>query len=247
MVVRKVVGDIEYELTAQIYEMFPEDRLLPKCDFSSANVLIMEKGAQCREFGVEDVASLFAKTSSTLYAIPSKTFSPSLYSFFSPSAFAHDVEYRRCLVRLVQDLSRKHAALRACEECMLDRANAATTEFTLLHGDLHIGNVVEIDGELLLIDWEYCCTGSPNLEFAYFAVHYAMHKKFTAAELESVCRKILNRKYHFGFSVGEILGLYIPLVSALFYDALFEKRLANDRFKADALEANIQYFACKRA
>lgn len=79
-------------------------------------------------------------------------------------------------------------------------------EKTMLHGDLHIKNIMYLNGETLLIDMDTLCSGHPIYELAFI---YNAYKGFGVADPEEV-RRFLKISPELAYKLfRRILALYL--------------------------------------
>lgn len=80
----------------------------------------------------------------------------------------------------------------------------------LLHGDLHMGNVVVDDGEVKLIDFEYMRVGIPELELSYFMIlsSFALDDNIIVEFLNMAKEKI----FIMGYNMNLINLIFMPVV-----------------------------------
>jgi len=61
---------------------------------------------------------------------------------------------------------------------------------TLCHGDLHLFNLVEKNGETYIIDWQDACLGNPHVDIARSYMLYVIYEQDMADEyLDKYCKK----------------------------------------------------------
>ena len=93
-------------------------------------------------------------------------------------------------------------------------------EKTMLHGDLHIKNIMFLDGETLLIDMDTLCSGHPIYELAFI---YNAYKGFGVADPEEV-RRFLKISPELAYKLlRRILALYLDTESEERIDEVEQK------------------------
>lgn len=93
-------------------------------------------------------------------------------------------------------------------------------EKTMLHGDLHIKNIMFLDGETLLIDMDTLCSGHPIYELAFI---YNAYKGFGVADPEEV-RRFLKISPELAYKLlRRILALYLETESEERIDEVEQK------------------------
>jgi len=93
-------------------------------------------------------------------------------------------------------------------------------EKTMLHGDLHIKNIMFLDGETLLIDMDTLCSGHPIYELAFI---YNAYKGFGVADPEEV-RRFLKISPELAYKLlRRILALYLDTQSEERIDEVEQK------------------------
>lgn len=237
----KKVDDLEFQITKYVYELFHDCNLMPDYSFSTKNLLKMEKGKQVGEFGVSEIIESISKVSNNLYKYEVDFFEPSLYSFFQYEN-SSGLKYNMFLQDLLITLQKQYSNLDKDISLLIEKTNRIDPTFTLIHGDLHYGNIVKIDNELLLIDWEYFSTGDPQLEISHFLLHYAVHKCLKPEWLFELCKRVGAQKYSFEFDFDIVIYFYIPFLSLVFYDAVHKNKISNNKFDKDKLLSYLNYF-----
>ena len=90
----------------------------------------------------------------------------------------------------------------------------------MLHGDLHIKNIMFLDGETLLIDMDTLCSGHPIYELAFI---YNAYKGFGVADPEEV-RRFLKISPELAYKLlRRILALYLETESEERIDEVEQK------------------------
>lgn len=145
--------------------------------------LIMENGRQIdrRECSI---TKLYQDCLKHLYSYTQRDFSPGIYAFYGGAIIPKKGEkYADYLYEQIKSLHPQVARLSVpdlaslvmkvfcCLERNLDNLYSLISgidSFELLHGDLHIGNVLEYMGNYRLIDFEFVRFGAKSCEIAFF-------------------------------------------------------------------------------
>ena len=140
------------------------------------DVLYMKRGTHPHRLDL-DVVRLFQSVLMPMYQFRSAVCSPGIYSFMGTNLVSGGTPYLRYLLHevdlLLSDIPRTHDAeaylgsyrqfKRACG--IID--NRFQPEYSLLHGDLFIGNILVYQDEFRLIDFEFLRFGPPEVELAF--------------------------------------------------------------------------------
>ncbi len=101
-----------------------------------------------------------------------------------------------------------------------------TNGYSLLHGDLHIGNIVKRNNNFLLIDFEYLRYGAAELEVANLIISCLIwyHKKNYNSDLIQMNSKYFQLYNTLPFLDAETLKLFFIFSLSLFYFSLYLRR-----------------------
>ena len=62
--------------------------------------------------------------------------------------------------------------------------------YYILHGDVHLGNIVRYKGELKLIDWEYFRSGPKEIEISFYLCWDHLRKKQAKSDVRCVFEEL---------------------------------------------------------
>lgn len=123
-----------------------------------------------------DIIGLYHQAIKPFHEIKFTNYMPGLYCFISAAPPEQTDDYLSYLDKLVQTQvfsvgqnSVLREAYAACHKsiCKMREAQAVIDSFSLLHGDLHNGNILAYNGRYALIDFEYLRVGPSELEWAF--------------------------------------------------------------------------------
>lgn len=135
------------------------------------------------EAGSLETERLYKECLKDLYSVKASAFTPRIYAFYGANLTPFpDEKYGAYLKRQIDTLQAKktvnryqiiNAVFSYCEEALAHgfikhgAALDSITSFSLLHGDLHYGNILKLKDVYKLIDFEYLMFGPPQVEIAF--------------------------------------------------------------------------------
>ncbi len=78
------------------------------------------------------------------------------------------------------DTPKAQVLLDSIRALMVELSNTARVEFCLVHHDLHPGNLLSNEGQLIVIDWEYAGGGVPWLDAAALVTEFSIPSQAVA-------------------------------------------------------------------
>lgn len=175
---------VEIENLKYLMQLIPS--LIPSIKIIKDNYYVMEKCEviEPEDFEPDNFYRLYIDLLIPLYKFKRSTFTPGIYKYFVPYSLNSEIKEQHYvpyimneLEKVVQDVSVQSPKL--LEDKMF--ANLIRylksisghfenwkphTGYSLLHGDLHIGNIVKKNNKFLLIDYEYLRYGASELEIS---------------------------------------------------------------------------------
>lgn len=168
------------------YLMVLSPELLPHIKKITKDYYILER---CERICAEDISSinfhkLYLNLLVPLYKTKRKSFTPGIYKYFAPSSLNHECTSQQYILHItskleeiIREVSTQIPELSE-EEMFIDLLKFINIDtiylkdwkpingYSLLHGDLHIGNIVKVNSGFRLIDFEYLRYGAVELETA---------------------------------------------------------------------------------
>lgn len=209
------------------------------------SMLSMTRGTPV-DIGSFSIARLFKDCLKELHSVKSLGFSPCIYAFYGVGLLPFEGErYGAYLKRQVDSLQTAKAnstykiinavfsycSYELSKGIARHRAHLdSLTSFSLLHGDLHYGNILELNGVYKLIDFEYLMFGPPQVELSFLLFwHYISGEKpFPApAQLRQQIAMICAEARLDAVAQAQIEEVFFPLFLFLAADSLAKGRYAN--------------------
>lgn len=118
-----------------------------------------------KNFSTEKILELLKRLNNSLYQKKSCTFCDSLYKYidFQTNENSYKKHIQHYLNFLISKVSEKGFKKEIPD---LFKIDFEPKFYSLIHGDLHIGNIVSKNNELLLIDYEYLKYGEIEIEIS---------------------------------------------------------------------------------
>ncbi len=168
------------------YLMALNPRLIPRVKNVTENYFVIEK---CEEIHKEDICpanfdKLYLKLLGPLYKFREKSFTQGIYKYFAPNSLNSKVRNQKYIPyimaefeeiienvstqvpKLLEDLMFVSLLKFLKKDSRYFKNWKPMNGYSLLHGDLHIGNIVKRNNDFLLIDFEYLRYGAVELETA---------------------------------------------------------------------------------
>lgn len=118
-----------------------------------------------RDFSTEKILKLLERLNNSLYLKKSSTFCDSLYKYIDFQT--NENSYKKHIQHYVNFLISKVSEKGFKKEIpYLFEIDFEPKSYSLIHGDLHIGNIVSKNDEFLLIDYEYLKYGEIEIEIS---------------------------------------------------------------------------------
>ncbi|MCL5030804.1 MAG: phosphotransferase [Bacteroidetes bacterium] len=209
--------------------------IIPQVKIIESNYYLLEKCSPIEEkdFSPQNFLNLYNYLLEKLYQHTHKDFSRGIYKYyFNRDADKKEFINKYYIPYLVEELEKAVQQLKIhnnktiihlLNECK-ERAKPflkwyPADRFNLLHGDLHIGNIVKKRENYFLIDYEYVRYGAKELEIANFIVSclifYGMHNN--ANTLNKICNRYLTLLKQSNLFHYNLFLLFLLLSSTLCY------------------------------
>lgn len=194
-------------------------------------------------FNKEELVNVYNLLSKNLYNIKSTGFTPGIYKYLDPCSITQRIESQSYLMHLINALKEYINEAEAlipgfAEETYFRNLFSKVYRFfeqnidwqpnggySLLHGDLHIGNLVKKDTEYFLIDYEFLRFGAVELEIANLLISALVLNYASKPEPNSI--SVYADEYFEtleGLEIGHSVFLYFCHFSAmLFYFSFYIK------------------------
>lgn len=225
--------------------------------------LVMEEGRQVDRQKCS-VESIYRSCLKKLYSFRQTSFSPGIYAFYgapiSPKKGESYSEYLRGQIKALQPEIRANVAQE--QIAIADAAYArlvsnfkehyakieSVNSFELLHGDLHIGNILEYRGEYRLIDFEFARFGPKACEIAFLLCWEYIVGLRDCRDISSIDEELQSLCRCQAISSDEVIlikQIYIPIFIVLAMISS-EKQVYRDSVEiAQAVEKfALVYFQC---
>lgn len=184
-----------------------------------------------------------------LYQHTQGKFTPGIYKYFLPSNVDSTVpsdKYLPYVTRKLAKIAKRTInsnysdfdpstliwylkSLRKTEKYLSIQNWTPSRGFSLLHGDLHTGNIIKRNGKYLLIDFEYLRYGPPELEVSNLLLSALLRFRKIGESKNCVQEKFENYKKKVGklcFIDNQVMPFFLLLSSCLFYlGACFKRDL----------------------
>lgn len=133
-----------------------------------------------------------------LYVFNQSNYSEGIYSFARMGKNKNTNElFYEYIEKEIADLVSKTQIKRELKDiykiCMTQWGNAIQKyrdtyffRYYILHGDIHIGNIVRYKGKLKLIDWEYFRSGPKEIEISFYLCWDHLRKKEKKSDIKCV-------------------------------------------------------------
>ncbi len=235
------IGSLEIENLKYLMNLKP--RIVPSIKETSKDYYLIEKCTEIskEDFALENFGKLYCNLLSSLYKIKRKGFTHGIYKYFAPNSLNCLVENQKYIPYLMvefNEIIKKitiYVPKLANDSMFLSLLNYLRTNikyirnwepqegYCLLHGDLHIKNIVKRGQGYLLIDYEYLRFGAKELEVANFIVSCLLffYKR------DYVSGKLYQNKYYDNivklFLDTDIFQFFFLFHLTLFYITYFLK------------------------
>jgi hypothetical protein len=236
---KKSKGNNEISNLKLLLNLTPD--IIPLVKTVKNDYYILEKCSPLEEkdFSPENFLYLYHHLFKKLYKHKHKDFSKGIYKYFYSIDSCQNEQINKCYIPyLLEELEKEIQQLNIqnnpqiihlINECY-DRANLflnwrPSNGFNLLHGDLHIGNIVRKNEDYFLIDYEYVRYGAKELEIANYIISClifcGMHNN--ANTLNKVCNRYLTMLKQSNLFHYNLFLLFLLLLSTLYYITAFIK------------------------
>jgi len=241
--IKKQIKIRSFEIENLKYLMNLKPGIMPSVKQTAQDYYLIEK---CMELSQEDFApenfdKLYLNLLASLYKIKGKGFTHGVYKYFAPSSLNSLIENQKYIPYLMvefNEIVKKttiYVPKLTNDSMFLNLLDTLRTNFKyiqdwepqegycLLHGDLHIKNIVKRGQDYLLIDYEYLRFGAKELEVANFIVSCLLffYKR------DNVRGKLYQNKYYDNivklFLDTDIFQLFFLFHLTLFYITFFLK------------------------
>lgn len=219
--------------------------LIPPIKVITDDYYVIER---CEVIGPEDFKPsnfyrLYTNLLMPLHKFKRKSFTPGIYKYFKPYSLKHEVKEQHYVLYIMNEFEKIVQGVSVCFSGLLEDVMFTNlvrylksiskhfenwrpkTGYSLLHGDLHIGNIVKKGNNYLLVDFEYLRYGAAELEVANLVISsliYYYKENFDDKELNNLiakysqaCSKLPKMdnklfKFFFIFSLNlDYLSLYL--------------------------------------
>jgi hypothetical protein len=164
--------------------------ILPQIDDISADYYLMEvcQPIEYADFAPSNLTQLHQTLFAALHRFKRDRFTPGIYKYFTPYSITYKSRTTNYIPHVLQQLKRildrmskvlsqlpsdntLTSLLRYIEHVSSQPEDwTPAAGYSLLHGDLHIGNIVKKNNRFLLIDYEYLRYGAAEMELANFVI-----------------------------------------------------------------------------
>ncbi len=212
--------------------------ILPQVDGISSDYYLVEtcQPIEYTDFAPSNLTQLHQTLFAALHRFKRDSFTPGIYKYFTPYSITYKSRTTDYVPHIVQQLKRilnrmskvlsqlpsdtTLAKLLSYIEYVGSRLEGwnPSTGYSLLHGDLHIGNIVKKNHRFLLIDYEYLRYGAPELELANFIMSALMYIYKRGGSYEDVerTRRLMTAIYGYDEACRNVASIdYVAL--KLFY------------------------------
>lgn len=204
---------VEIENLKYLIQLTPS--LIPSIRMITDDYYVMEKCEviEPEDFEPANFYKLYAELLMPLHKFKRKSFTPGIYKYFAPYSLKREVKEQHYVPyimnefeKIVRDVSVRFSGL--LEDVMFTNLVKylksiskyfenwqPQTGYSLLHGDLHIGNIVKKGNNYLLVDFEYLRYGAAELEVANLVISsliYYYKENFDDKELNILVAKYLQ-------------------------------------------------------
>ena len=168
------------------YLMRLDPKLIPRIKTITNDYYVIERCKEIEEknFGPHNFYNLYLDLLTPLHKFRKENFTPGIYKYFAPYNISYEIKNQNYIPHLLDEFEKIIRAVSNQFPKLLGDATFANlfrllknsnarfknwrpfNGYSLLHGDLHIGNIVKRDTHFLLIDFEYLRYGAAELETA---------------------------------------------------------------------------------
>lgn len=219
----------EVENLHYIIKMVPN--LVPPIKAVTSEYYIIEKCTpiQSKDFEPSSFYGLCTQLLTPLHGIKVEHFTPGVYKYFAPHCLGGEIKGYSYIPYITGELEGIARCMRIkCPELLNDALFTSLCQllsnrarylkdwepsggYSLLHGDLHVGNIVKRERDFLFIDFEYLRYGAAELEVANLINSCITYHHKGGLNEQEVMR--LNKDYA---RVAETLPLVDPAVLNFF-------------------------------
>jgi len=170
-------------------------KLIPSIKKITNRYYILEK---CESIKSKDILpsnfhNLYLNLIVPLHQFKNKNFTPGIYKYYTPCGLGYEIKNQYYVPYIMDNLKKLiHSVSIQLPDLLIDVTFSKlfsllkTTSkqfkkwepamgFSLLHGDLHIGNIVKKKNNYLLIDFEYLRYGASEFEVANLVISSIIH------------------------------------------------------------------------
>lgn len=168
------------------YLMRLDPKLIPRIKTITNDYYVIERCKEIEEkkFGPSNFYNLYLNLLTPLHKFKKEYFTPGIYKYFAPHGISYEIKNQNYVPYLLDEFEKIIHSVSLQYPKLLDDVAFANlfgflkdrnahfknwkpfNGYSLLHGDLHIGNIVKRDSHCLLIDFEYLRYGAAELETA---------------------------------------------------------------------------------
>jgi len=243
--IKKYVREPE-EIDHLKYLMRLDPKLIPRIKTITKDYYVIEqcKEIEERDFGPPKFYNLYLNLLTPLHKFKKENFTPGIYKYFAPYSISHEIKNQNYIPHLLDEFEKIIHSVSLQFPKLLDdvaftnlfgflkNSNAHFKNwkpfdgYSLLHGDLHIGNIVKRDSHFLLIDFEYLRYGAAELETANLIISCLIWHYRRSSDNKKLTR--LNTAYfqissEFPFLDNLSFKFFFIFSLSLFYLSLYLK------------------------
>ncbi|HOC52975.1 MAG TPA: hypothetical protein PLW61_01275 [Caldisericia bacterium] len=240
-----VKNSVEIENLKYLMQLTPN--LLPSIKIITDNYYIMEKCnvIEPKDFAPANFYRLYSELLMPLHKFKKNNYTPGIYKYFAPYTLNSEIKEQYYIPYIMNELKKLICNISIDFTELLEDTyflnlvrslNSISIYFkdwkpyngyNLLHGDLHIGNIVKKNNSYLLIDFEYLHYGSKELEIANFIIssliwHYKKNHNYT--ELKKLIIDYFQTCNEFSFFDYSLLKFFFVYSLTLFYLSAYLKK-----------------------
>jgi len=164
-------NQIERIVLQELSEKFPN--IMPFIKFNQNTYLVSNYTVPSKNsFNTESIYNLFIELNYTLYSYKSHNYSVGIYKYINQEIIDYNkINYKKYIITYLQYLLKIYNLSKKFTDKVnhLENINLIIpNQFSLLHGDLHIGNIVTKKNKFILIDFEFLRYGITEIEISNF-------------------------------------------------------------------------------
>lgn len=225
------------------------DKLLYPKYLIKENTLYIEKCNQLWNSKPDNILSVVKCCVDTIYKITVQSYSAGIYSFLIGKDHYNDKQnyFKNLATQLNGIISNGNEVINNKHEKLFIRLkeyskNYNKLRFTILHGDLHPGNIVYKDSKILLIDWEYLRFGPPELEISYYIILCALNSQYKSNDINLILNNLNEMASEWEIDFNIITEIFLPylIICLSIYNKM--NRIRNSIFQEEYLSYMLNIF-----